>query len=367
MTQAELRKREEELTAELRNMQDEAFEIYIDTVDKDFYSNRRAKSLQGMHAIIGSKNNIFADCIRMQFANPRDFIAVWLKGLNDRYGSKVYTDDKGIEYKYILINLLKNLTFRNYAFTFLERNFYRNLVARIRFKPDEMLWDLWFGSGHVVYGILITPVLRHGSWTNDVSEIRRANYNYWTIGHIMSTGIVDPDSDKLFKFSSYDDLYAFYRSVLKKLSSSEYEKAIFDLYIKYLSESDDIDNEPLLIPEIRYAGLEKEHKYRIDFTILNSHTNDYIGIELSPSSSHMSISGIRSKTQTDFNKELAIKWSKEMQKRNDYFNEYDIQIITFTDEELVDINNVFATLEKFLKKRDIEVSFEEELRRLDAV
>jgi len=367
MTEADLKKIERELTTELHNMQDEALEIYIATVDKDIYSGQRAKSLQGMHAIIGSKNNIFADCIRMQFANPREFTAAWLKGLNDQYGSKVYLDNKGTEHKYILINLLKNATFRNYAFTFFERNFYRNLVARIRFKPDEMLWNLWFGSGDIVYGILITPVLRHESWTNDVSEIRRVNYNYWTIGHLMSTGIVDPDSDKVYKFSSYDDLYTFYRSVLKKFSSSVYEKTIFDLYIKYLSESKDIDNEPLLIPEIRYAGLEKKHMYRLDFTILNSHTNDYIGIELSPCSSHMSIAGIKNKTQTDFNKELAIKWSKEMQKRNDYFNKFNIQIITFTNEELVDIDNVFGAIKKILEKRDIDISLEEELRRLDAV
>lgn len=355
---------EMKLTEQLKVMQPKALKIYIDITLKNGNSN--APSIHGMHAIIGSKNNTFVDSIRTQFSDPNDFIQQWIKGLLDRYEDYSYKAFDGEVRKYILIYLLQSDYFREYTFKFLERNFYRNLKERTRFKPDDVLWEIWFGNGSFVLGIFMTPVYRNGKWTNDVSEIRRADYKYWTIGHIMKTGIVDPDSKTKISFSSYDDLFTFYRSILKKLSNSLYEKDVFDRYISYLTSSKSIDDEPLLIPEIRYAGLNKEHKHRLDFTILNSHTQEHIGFELSPSSSHMSVSGIRSgKSQATMNNELSEKWSKEMQKRNDYFSDYGITTLTFSDEELANMDAVFEIIASFLRNRNAnKTSIEDEVERL---
>lgn len=343
---------EKKLTNIIKLKQQRALDIYNEIWIMNGVAEGN-RSFQSMHAIIGSKNNTFVDSIRTQFLDPKDFIQQWIKGLLDIYEDYTYRGKDGKEHKYILIPLLQNEFFREYAFTFLERNFYRNLRARTRYKPDEALWELWFGNGGFVLGILMTPVYRHGKWTNDVSEIRRANYQYWTVGHVMKTGIVDPDATERIIFRSHEDLFTFYRSILKKHSNSLYEKEIFDRYISYLSQSTNIDDEPLLIPEIRYAGLDKHHLHRLDFTILNSHTQEYIGFELSPCSSHMSISGIKSgKTQKDMNKELSEKWNKEMAKRNDYFSEFGITTITFTDKNPENMDDVFSKIELYLKKRD---------------
>lgn len=352
MNSKEIFRMENKLTEHLKKMQLSALEIYIDISSRN--GNDLAPSVHGMHAIIGSKNNIFVDSIRTQFMDPNDFIQQWIKGLLDKYENYSYKTRDGIERKYILINLLQNDYFREYTLIFLERNFYRNLVARTRFKPDDILWELWFGNGNFVLGIFMTPVFRSGKWTNDVSEIRRANYKYWTIGHIMKTGIIDPESNIPITFLTYDNLFIFYRSILKKLSNSLYEKEVFERYIDYLNASENIDEEPLLIPEIRYAGLNKDHKHRLDFTILNSHTQEYIGFELSPSSSHMAVSGIRSgKSQNTMNQELSEKWDKEMTKRNDYFSSYGITTLTFTDEHLANMDDVFENIAMFLRKRDV--------------
>lgn len=367
MDTKEIKLMEDELTKQLEKMRDQVMCIYEKAVEDDGLN--RSKELLSMHALIGSKNNTFVDSVRMQFMDPNDFIARWLKGLIDKYGDKEYTKADGGKYKYILIELIKNVTFRKYVYTFLTRNFYRNLQARIRVKPDEQLWELWFGGGSFVLGLLITPVYRADKWVNDVSEIRRTDYKYWTIGHVMSVGFVDPEATKKIMFHSYEDLFTFYRSILKKLSSSQYEKEIFEKYIVYLEESDNINEEPLLIPEIRYAGVQRKHLYRMDFTVLNIYTQEYIGFELSPSSSHMSIHGIKSgKTQGQMNEELADKWTKEMNKRNNYFSTFGIHTITFTDEHLEDIDNVFATIKSFLAKRNTEeTSISNEIARLEAL
>jgi hypothetical protein len=148
-----------------------------------------------------------------------------------------------------------------------------------------------------------------------------------------------------------DDFLNFYQAILKRISNSIYEKKIFDLYSDYILASANPLAEPLLIPEFRYDGLNKNHKYRLDFTILSSHTGERIGFELSPQSSHMSVSGITTKTQVDMNKDLAKKWGHEMTKRNEYFQQYGITTITFTDEQLKDINHCFDTMKYYLMKR----------------
>lgn len=39
-----------------------------------------------------------------------------------------------------------------------------------------------------------------GEWENDVSEIRHFKPNYWTIGHVLETGLVVPHSPQRIEF-----------------------------------------------------------------------------------------------------------------------------------------------------------------------
>lgn len=328
-------------------------------------------SFQQFNGLFGGKNNTFVDSVRTQFADFDDFFAQWLKGLIDRHEERqrkrreshgrYYSSESSLER---IFNLLQDDEIRDLVKIFLERNFYKQLNERTRQKPNENLWSIWFGY-NLVYGLLMAPWQKGDSWGNDKSEIRRVQYSYWTIGQVLAEGFIDPSINKRFRFKKIDDFIIFYQSILKRLSVSPYEHSFYDLYIKYLEDSTDIMEEPFLIPEFRYAGLEKNHIHRLDFTILNVHTSEFIGFELSPASTHMNIKNLKQK-QYEVNEELSKKWSKEMTKRNDYFKDYNITIITFTDSDLLDIEQCFSVVKSKLQARKVKVDLNAQLQRLQS-
>lgn len=343
-----LAKQEKLLTSYLSNILPVVRERVKSITREDF-------SLLSFHAQIGSSNNLYIDGVRTKFIDSEDFIAQWLCGLVKNVEIKINlgTFGKG-RYngaEYYLIQYLKDLSIRDYVFTFLTRNFYRNFKERTRNKPDENLWSLWFGNGNLVWGLVIEPVLRNGCWTNDKSEMRRASYNYWTIGHIISTGLIDPTSDSPIKFSNPEDFLRFYKSVIIRTSNSQYEKEIADRYIEYLKHSNHLNQEPFLIPEFRYAGKEVKHLYRLDYTVLNSYVMKMTGFEISPASTHIHVERTKEKTQKLLNFELSQEWSKEMTKRNSYFSKYGISTVTFTDTDLDNMDQCFQTIAGFLRER----------------
>jgi hypothetical protein len=322
-----------------------------------FHEIKALASIQSFHAYIGSNNNSFVDSVRMKFDSPEDFKARWIDGLKD----KVIADADNIRNRRslgrdkqtteILPETLQDDFLKEYVYLFLERNFYRNFNERMRSKPDEMLWQLWFGSGGLVWGLLISPDRRLGEWTNDKSQMRREPYEYWTISHVLASGLIVPECETPYKFDSLEGFLSFYETVLARVSQSEYEKYISKSYLEYVRSSQNPESIPLLIPELRYTGKEKNHKYRLDFCVLNSYTMKMIGFEISPSSSHMSISGIKSKTQKVLNEDLSTKWDKESEKRNSYFEKYGITTITFTDKNLKDLEQCFSEIVKVLEER----------------
>ncbi len=249
--------------------------------------------------------------------------------------------------------MLQDSFLREYIYLFLERNFYRNFEARVRAKPDEALWQIWFGPGQLVWGILISPARRFGQWTNDKSQMRRENYGYWTIEHILETGLIAPEYEDPVTFKDVNALLTFYETVLARVSNSEYERTISRLYLEYVRANDNPEQIPLLIPELRYAGKETKHLYRLDFTVLNPYTMQMTGFEISPASSHMSIAGSTKKTQKALNEELAEKWAKEADKRNAYFEKYGITTVTFTDTELDDLNQCWQRIQTALEAQSL--------------
>lgn len=317
-------------------------------------------SLHSFHAQIGSRNNTYIDNVRTKFRDSEDFIVHWLFGLmstiEEQISSGSFHRRRYKPAEYYLIKYIKDPLVRDYIFTFLTRNFYRNYKERVRNKPHENLWSIWFGSGNLVYGLVIEPVLKNGLWTNDKSEMRRANYNYWTIGHIIETGLVDSSSDTMINFQDVAEFLAFYRNVIARTSQSPYEKQMCERYINYIKESESPLQELLLIPEFRYAGKEVKHLYRLDYTILNPYVMKMTGIEISPASTHVSITKAKQKSQKSINTELSQKWSREMDKRNSYFSKYGISTITFTNRELANMDRCFNRVKELLSERSVDAT-----------
>lgn len=355
-----------EIDEKMAMCEKEVYEIYCNLRSRE--GREQTPSLQSMKTTIGSKNNTFADCVNNEFPTPEDFYSMWLRGLIDRCGTTIHYGPNG-PYRDILIEMMRYDICKYYIELFLTRNYYRNYKHRKRYKPEFELWEVWFGENPLYWGIMISPVFRNGKWTNDVSEIRRAEYEYWTIGHIMSVGIIVPDNPSPYLFSDLNCFISFYEQIIMRLSHSLYEQDIMTRYLKYVSDSEKPMEIPLLIPEFRFCKDHNEHKYRLDFTILNPYTRQKIGFELSPQSTHMAVTGIRSgKTQKQFNEELRDKWEKEMSKRNEYFSEYGISIITFTDAMLQNIDSCFERISYYLDMRsddyDDKAKQEERLRRV---
>lgn len=329
---------ESQISGELEDMRAEVIHLY--SVIKG-----RSCSVHSLHGTISINKSGSLDLIKAHWLNPKDYISDWLKGLKD---------DIILKDSSIIQDMITNEKIRKYIFKYLERDFYRHYRARVRIKPQENLWSIWFGNSTLHWGILISPRFDGESWGNKPADIRKVEFDYWTVGHILRTGLVDPENNKIIRFKKIENLLDFYESILKRVSSSIYEKEVYDFYCRYLLKSTDIQSEPFLIPEFRYAGLEKKHKYRLDFTILNSNTGERIGFELSPQSTHLYISGITSKTQTQINTDLSKQWNKEMDKRNSYFQEFGISTITFTDKNLKDMNGCLGMIEYYLSKRTEE-------------
>lgn len=342
--------KEKSITARLKAIQDKALIRFEEITGKN--------SIHSFHAMMGANNNIYVDSMNSVFLDPNDFITRWLEGLTVQVKKRVEADtlkpkSYGVNREFFLMHALQDTVLREYLFLFLTRNFYRNFKERVRSKPNESLWSIWFGSGNLMWGLLISPEMRNDDWAVDRSEIRRSDFNFWTIRHVMKTGLIDPESNEPVRFKKPDDFIQFYRSVLKRVSNSQYEKAIADRYIDYLKKSDAPYEEPFLIPELRYAGKETKHKYRLDYTILNPYTMELVGFEISPSSTHMAIPKIKDVKKVEMNRDLSLMWAKEMEKRNNYFSKFGITTITFTDEELKDIDACFDIISKYLSARGV--------------
>jgi hypothetical protein len=132
----------------------------------------------------------------------------------------------------------------------------------------------------------VTPRFAKGEWENDRSEIRHFKPWYWTIGHVLKTGLVVPGKNSKMPFSTVDDYLNFFENVLVRHSKSPYQSDLAARYSTYVRAAADPLNVPLLIPEVRYEGRAVKHKYRLDFCVIDATTMQKTGFELSPWSSH---------------------------------------------------------------------------------
>ena len=207
---------------------------------------------------------------------------------------------------------------------------------------------IWIGQNAADYGLLVSPRFAEGDWENNKSEIRHFKPKYWSIGHVMETGLVIPGKEKVVKFESVEKYLEFFENVIVRQSKSNYQMDIAARYSKYVLAAADQLSVPLLIPELRYGGRDVMHKYRLDFCIIDGATMERIGFELSPSSSHVSIVDTKNKTQKQINAEAAANFEKEMAKHKAYFKKFGIFVLIYTDIDLANMGGVFNDIRKHL-------------------
>ena len=309
---------------------------------------------QSLHATFGGKNAQYIDIKNEIIHSPEQFINLWLQGylrymenLGEHYKSSSYFEN------YLLLRQYEAL--RNYVFLFLERTYWRNFESLSKKRPtvDESM--IWIGQEKASYGLLVTPRFKGGNWENDKSEIRHFKKQYWTIGHILQTGLVIPFEDSTVKFRDIDQYLVFFKSVLVRASGSPHEMNVAKRYCDFVRNASNPEEIPLIIPEIRYGGLQRNHEYRLDFCIIDPFSMSKVGFELSPWSTHGELTHLKGVTQVEINRRAQANFEKEMKKSKSFFRKFGIITLIFTDADLIDPDSLFEEFKKFLTPEKAQV------------
>lgn len=297
-----------------------------------------------LNAFIGSKADEFLNLKNDVIRSPEEYISKWLLGLT----KKLKEGQQGAVLT--LHDYLKDPSKRNfkrYCEIFLRRSFLKHYDKLSKVRPEDEHAFYWFGLNNAYHGLFITPRFNKSinDWENDKSEIRAFTKTYWTIEHILETGLCYPNQFKTYNFSKIDDYLNFFHSQVR-LTQSPYQLGIADRYITFVKESKTPEKIPLLIPEMRYNHPGK-HQHRLDFFVINPYTMDKIGFELSPWSTHGKLSG-KHKTLIELNEEAKENFEKEIKKIKSYFSKYNIYTIVYTDSDLQNLDTVFKDISRFL-------------------
>lgn len=312
-------------------------------------------SEQSLNAIIGSKNDEFFDLKNDVIYSQDEFVSRWLEGL------KKSAFEDGVALHHLTwTQLIEHASFREYILLFLKRSYLKHFDELSKNRPPVDEAEIWIGQTNANYGLLVTPRFKNGQWENDKSEIRAFDKSYWTIGHVMKTGLVIPGKDKIFKFKDIDQYLLFFQDTLVRNSGSAYEYEIAGHYCDFVKNQPNPELVPLLIPEFRYAGLAVKHIYRLDFMIINPYTLTKVGFELSPWSTHGYLAKIGGLTQKKINEMAADNFAKEMKKHRSFFKEHNVFCLIYTDDQLADTGTLFKKdIAPLLKpeKTQVQLSF----------
>jgi hypothetical protein len=304
-------------------------------------------SEQSLHAKYGGKHADYIDINHAVINSSEHFVSLYLSGFKEfamsspPYSSHVNNFEL----------LRKHESLRNYLFLFLKRTYYRQYEALSKKRPHNNESEYWIGQNNANYGILVTPRFNYSKqqWENDKSEIRHFKAKYWTIGHILETGLCIPDKEEKITFSDVNQYLTFFLNTIVRNSGSQYEYDFASLYVDYVKQSKNPFDIPLLIPELRFGGLTYKHKYRLDFCLIEQSNFNKIGIELSPWSSHGHLNKTKDLSQKDINAKAKSNFEKEMKKHKDFFRELGIFVMIYTDSDLKEIQEVFHDIEKYLR------------------
>lgn len=326
----------------IRNKKINEYTTKLKELQPEILNETGFKNEAALHGYLGGKNKNILNLETGVYFSEELFISEWLKGLDECSKTSCLTGDfVGLKRK-----IKNNVNFRNYTFLFLRRMFLKNYESYTRNKPSFDKSYYWIGLNNCDYGLFVSPRFKQNKWENDKSEIRKTKFEYWTIGHILQTGLTLPNINEKMNFHNLEDLLSFYTKVLVRSTGSKYQKEIGEYYCDYVRTTENYKEVLFLFPELRFLGKAIKHKYRLDFSIINEAEQKRIGFEISPWSSHGQLSGIKNKTQKEVNEEAAFNNYKDNHKSIEYFSEYNITCLTFSGN---DLNNIKALFDDYIK------------------
>ncbi len=300
-----------------------------------------------LNAFIGSKAAEYIDLKDAVIKTPMEYKSRWLTGLK-RHAEEAQAQGTGPRHIRMLELTTGNYpNFKKYMSLFLEGSFLKHYEEHYKEKPKVEESEFWFGQNNDEFGFLVTPRFKAGQWENDKSEIRHFARPYWTISHLLETGLCYMGEDRRRTFSTVDDFLQFLRDLLRR-TGSPHQLAIADKYIDYVTKHSDQLSVPVLIPELRYDPHKKKHEHRLDFLIVNPWSLEKYGFELSPWSTHGALEGANQK-MADYNRQAKANFEGEMRKHKKYWRKFGVTYVIYTDEDLVNIDSVWEEIRGHLE------------------
>jgi hypothetical protein len=298
---------------------------------------------KSLNATIGSKTDYAIDLKNEVIISPDHYIALWMEGFGR------HLDEGGALGFGELFSMARNSpAFRRYLKLFLERSYLKHYDELYKKRPLVEEAEIWVGQNNSDYGLLVTPRFRHGQWENDKSEIRHFKPRYWTIGHVLASGLVVPGKKDVMTFATVDDYLKFFENVLVRDAASSHQAKIAAMYSDFVRASDDPLNIPLLIPEFRYNGRDAKHEHRLDFCVIDPDTLDKVGFELSPWSTHGKLK-TKGRTGTEINEDAKANFENEMKKLKKYFKRHGVFVLVYTDTDLAQPEIIFSDIRNHLE------------------
>jgi hypothetical protein len=306
-----------------------------------------------LNAFIGSKSDEYIRLRDDVIKSPLEFKSKWLSGLKKAAAtSKIAgSDPRHLRMHQLVIGKYPN--FKRYISLFLEGSFLKHYEEHYKAKPKIDESEYWFGNNADEFGLLVTPRFANEKWENDKSAIRHFRHPYWTLSHLMETGLCYMGEEKTRSFSELIDYLQFFRDLVRR-TKSKYQLAIADQYIDYVENHEKPLSVPVLIPELRYDPLKNKHQHRLDFLIINPWSLEKYGFEFSPWSTHGQLKGAN-RSMSDYNKDAKESFEAEMRKHKNYWRKFGVTYISYTDEDLANMDEVWNEI-----KRHLEVSKEPE-------
>jgi hypothetical protein len=327
--------------------------VELEDVENGKYCNEAS-----LNAFIGSKSDEYIKLRDDVIKSPVEFKSKWLAGLKKVVAASKAT---GFDQRHLRMHELisgEYPNFQKYVSLFLEGSFLKHYEEHYKIKPKIDETEYWFGNNADEFGLLVTPRFANGRWENDKSEIRHFKHPYWTLSHLMETGLCYMDERKTRSFSMLIDYLQFFRDLVRR-TNSKYQLAVADEYIKYVNNHQEPLSVPVLIPELRYDPLKKKHQHRLDFLVVNPWSLEKYGFEFSPWSTHGQLKGAK-RSMSEYNKEAKENFEAEMRKHKRYWRKFGVSYIIYTDEDLADIDEVWNEI-----KRHLEICKEPEQLELD--
>lgn len=341
-------KRDPEKTA--RNKKIKALSVDLKRLLPIVLIKTKINNEHSLHGKFGSKYAEYIDLKNAVIHSPEHFISLYFEGFESFLENQASPTSKHFD-NYRLFKKYKIL--REYLYVFFQRTYLRNYEALSKKRPLIEDAEIYIGQNNANYGLLITPRFKRGKWENDKSEIRHFPYKYWSIGHVLETGLVIPNKNQKIEFNSVKEYLTFFNNVIVRNSGSKHEYKLAKLYCDFVENSDNPNNVPLLIPELRYDGIQNKHIYRLDFCVIDPYELTKVGFELSPWSTHGYLRKTKQLTQKEINNLARDNFQNEMKKHRSFFNKYGIIVLIYTDDNLKDCKILFQSIQKYLSPKKI--------------